>query len=302
MMGGDPNQFFDMLSGGKDAIKRDDLPPAIQRLFDRIAQSEGITNGQITRDQFKEAMKTMANRADGGFGGPMGPGGSGQGGGGFGGAGRAPAAMGGIARARILNADDPGARADQLATTLSLDNDQKEKLKKVLADHEKKVRDAAKKQQDALLKELKPVLSEDQIKKLQQLFNQTPPAQGRPPQSGPAENQPGPGGPPLSRDATIEMRAEAMFRRMDKNGDGLLSVGEMSETLAAEREKWDTNQDGFIDLEEFKAYFASRVTGLVPEANPNGSRPNRPRPVSPPSDQDDPVSPPDGADRPDNIY
>jgi hypothetical protein len=167
MTGGDPNQFFDMLSGGKDVIKRDDLQPAMQRLFDRIAQSEGITNGQMTRDQFKEAMKTMASRADGDFGRPM----------------------GGVARATILNPNDPGARADQLAATLSLDNDQKEKLKKVLADHEKKVRDAAKKQQDALLKELKPVLSEDQIKKLQQLFNQTPPAQARPPRR-PAQDKP----------------------------------------------------------------------------------------------------------------
>jgi hypothetical protein len=45
MMGGDPMQFFDMIAKGKDVIRRDDLDPNFQRMFDRMAQSEGITNG-----------------------------------------------------------------------------------------------------------------------------------------------------------------------------------------------------------------------------------------------------------------
>src|SRR5262245_7804810 len=31
---GDPNQFFDFLSQGKDTIRRDDLNPGMQRMFD----------------------------------------------------------------------------------------------------------------------------------------------------------------------------------------------------------------------------------------------------------------------------
>jgi hypothetical protein len=196
--------MFDMLSGGKDVAKRDDLPPPLQRLFDRIAESGGITRGEMTRAQFLEAIKTMtANR---GVGGPAGPGTPAQGGGGpgrraggaMGGRGGA-AVVGGVARATILNPADGG--AERLAATLSLDNEQKEKLKKVLADHEKKVRDAMKKQQDALLKELKPVLSEEQLKRLQEMFNQSQPNPPLPAGRRPA--QPRPDDPPSDQDDPV---------------------------------------------------------------------------------------------------
>jgi len=50
-----------------------------------------------------------------------------------------------------------------------------------------------------------------------------------------------------------------MFRRLDANGDGLLNYDEMTDALKTERDKWDTNKDGFIDLNEFKAYFQAQV-------------------------------------------
>src|SRR5438034_6456933 len=53
--------------------------------------------------------------------------------------------------------------------------------------------------------------------------------------------------------------AENMFRRLDTNGDGLLNYDEMPESLRAERDKWDTNRDGFIDLNEYKAYYQART-------------------------------------------
>ena len=37
----------------------------------------------------------------------------------------------------------------------------------------------------------------------------------------------------------IDRWAESTFRRMDTNGDGLLNYDEMSESLRAERDKWD---------------------------------------------------------------
>jgi Ca2+-binding EF-hand superfamily protein len=52
----------------------------------------------------------------------------------------------------------------------------------------------------------------------------------------------------------FDSRVEAIFNRMDKNGDGVLSYDEMSENLKAERDKWDANKDGLIDREEFKEY------------------------------------------------
>jgi Ca2+-binding EF-hand superfamily protein len=67
---------------------------------------------------------------------------------------------------------------------------------------------------------------------------------------------PGGGGPP---NADMQDRfAEQRFRSYDKNNDGLLSPDEMPEALRNERDKWDTDKNGFIDLNEFKAYFKSR--------------------------------------------
>jgi Ca2+-binding EF-hand superfamily protein len=100
----DPNMIFNMLSGGKDVIVVSDLMnnPMAARDKDRIdsyMQRNGITNGQLTRDQFAQYFQErMANR-----GGPGGPGGGPGGpGGGPGWPGGAPGAPGG---------DDPRTRA-----------------------------------------------------------------------------------------------------------------------------------------------------------------------------------------------
>jgi hypothetical protein len=73
-----------------------------------------------------------------------------------------------------------------------------------------------------------------------------------------------PGGQPGSQPdaqagAEAEAKAEAEFREMDVNGDGLLAPDEMDDTLRAERDKWDDNHDGFIDLNEFKEYHKART-------------------------------------------
>ncbi len=56
--------------------------------------------------------------------------------------------------------------------------------------------------------------------------------------------------------------ADNLFRRLDRNGDGLLNSDEMPDTLRGERAKWDQNQDGFIDLAEFRAYAVARIQQL----------------------------------------
>src|SRR5262249_14958543 len=71
---------------------------------------------------------------------------------------------------------------------------------------------------------------------------------------GPGGNPGGRGGPP---DASSWI--EASFQRLDQNGDGLLNYDEMPEALRVERDKWDTNKDGFIDMNEYKAFFQARM-------------------------------------------
>src|SRR5205085_1239544 len=56
---------------------------------------------------------------------------------------------------------------------------------------------------------------------------------------------------------------------MDKDNDGQLSADEMDENLKAEKEKWDKNGDGMINLEEYKAYFAARIQLIEQERNGN---------------------------------
>jgi Ca2+-binding EF-hand superfamily protein len=90
----------------------------------------------------------------------------------------------------------------------------------------------------------------------------------------------GPGAPGGSDGGDRTSRwADSMFRRQDANGDGVLNYDEMSESLRSERDKYDTNRDGFIDANEFKAYFqgfiqqrqAERNTASDPSSTQGGS-------------------------------
>lgn len=147
----DPNQFFNQLSNGKDVITRSEITdPNMQGMFDRFAERMGVTNGQITREQFVTYMSQRRGQ-----------------GGGRGGAG--PAAPGGG--------------------------------------------------------------------------------------NGQAGGEP-----------QWVAWAQRMFQQLDQNGDGLLNNDEMPEELRSEREKWDTNGDGFIDFNEFKAYFQARVQQRMAES------------------------------------
>src|SRR5215470_6170433 len=49
------------------------------------------------------------------------------------------------------------------------------------------------------------------------------------------------------------------FRRLDKDGDGYLSYDEMTENLKAEKDRWDVNKDGKIDLAEWREYIQALI-------------------------------------------
>ena len=73
-----------------------------------------------------------------------------------------------------------------------------------------------------------------------------------------------------------DMIAEMRFRRADEDGDGLLRVEEMTDELATERDKWDQDGDGFIDLNEYKPFVAARIQQMQAERGdqPGGERGN----------------------------
>jgi Ca2+-binding EF-hand superfamily protein len=80
----DPNTIFDLMAKGKPAIVIDEVDPRWQGMMKEFAKEKGITNGQLTREQYAEYFEySRAKRAAGmsgkgpGSNGPTGPGGPG---------------------------------------------------------------------------------------------------------------------------------------------------------------------------------------------------------------------------------
>jgi hypothetical protein len=66
--------------------------------------------------------------------------------------------------------------------------------------------------------------------------------------------------------------ADGEFRRRDQNGDNVLNLDEMPDTVRQELNRWDTNRDGLMDTDEYRTYFMERLRGgggaAGGEANP----------------------------------
>jgi len=92
---------------------------------------------------------------------------------------------------------------------------------------------------------------------------------GPPPWAGGFKGGDGKGDP--NQGEMADRWAEGMFRRADANGDGLLNYDEMSESLRTELDKWDANKDGFVDANEYKAYFKAVIEQRLSERG-DGSR------------------------------
>jgi hypothetical protein len=45
------------------------------------------------------------------------------------------------------------------------------------------------------------------------------------------------------------------FARLDRNGDGFLGESELNKTQSAALAPWDANEDGFISMDEYEAYY-----------------------------------------------
>ena len=98
--------------------------------------------------------------------------------------------------------------------------------------------------------------------------------------SGPGGGFSGPGkkgGPPsdLASPGTaaspdvVNMQADALFQKLDRNGDGVLNDREMPGTLRDNLARWDKNGDGMIDQKEFREYYLARQVGDT-DSGPRG--------------------------------
>jgi hypothetical protein len=63
--------------------------------------------------------------------------------------------------------------------------------------------------------------------------------------------------------------AAKLFRRLDRNEDGILQNEEMSELLQGQRSTWDQNRDGLISPEEYMGYYQAHL-GSVSERVASG--------------------------------
>jgi hypothetical protein len=70
--GFDAGQMFDRLSGGKDAITRQDLEARMPGRFDQLAERWGLKGDRITRSEYVNAVQKRLAGSRGGIGGGFG--------------------------------------------------------------------------------------------------------------------------------------------------------------------------------------------------------------------------------------
>jgi len=70
--------------------------------------------------------------------------------------------------------------------------------------------------------------------------------------------------------------AEERFRQLDRDSDGYLSFDEMTENLQVEKDRWDANKDGRIDLDEWRAYLMAYIESHRRSAARAGNRARHP--------------------------
>jgi Ca2+-binding EF-hand superfamily protein len=84
----------------------------------------------------------------------------------------------------------------------------------------------------------------------------------------PAQLPAGPAPGPVS----LTDRVDKLFRWLDRNGDGFLGDNEMMGNLAVEKDRWDGNGDGRIDLAEWREYTKAFIARQRRSATHPGGR------------------------------
>jgi Spy/CpxP family protein refolding chaperone len=185
--GFDPNMIFNLLSGGKDYIVVSEMlanpmvsarDPGAKEQVESFMQRHGITNGQLTREQFAQYMQERmterrAAREAANPGGPQ-PGAAG-------GFGPRPGAPGGAAgpggRPGLGGPGGPGAMIEHAIKDLNLTDAQKTKLQEVIKAQGEKTREVMQEMHKDFLHAIKGAIGEEEFKKLEKNLPK-PPAPG----------------------------------------------------------------------------------------------------------------------------
>jgi Ca2+-binding EF-hand superfamily protein len=263
MMGGDPNQMFDRLANGSDVIRRTDIAdPRMQRMFDRMAEGLGITNGQVTREQFTTFMQQRMARRGGG-GGPGQPGGGGG----------APGAGGNV----DAWAENSFRRLDQNGDGYLNNDEMPEDLR---AERERWDTD-----HNGLI-DLNEFKAYFQARMQQRMAERGGGAGAGQPivltAPDPVEEEKR---PVVYHTGKLPKELPAWFQQLDTNGDAQVSLYEWKAAGRPIDEfiKMDRNGDGFLTVQEVLAYQAKQSKGGPPQLAGGTSGPSRG---------------PDGGDRP----
>jgi hypothetical protein len=275
------NRAFDRFANGKDVVSSSDITnPHMQKYFDSILQQAGITSGQMTRQQYVDYWKQRtASYTSGGFSPPAVPStpvasttvDKAQWGRPWSGASAGTASpYSGYARGgysydpneafnrtfgRYANGKDVVSRSDitdpymqnyfdYLAKQAGVTDGQM--TRQQYADYMQQLRSGSMS---------RPMSAPSSPSTPAPQYPVTPSSGTTPQGPGTPSSGTTPQGP-----GNVDAIAESMFRRQDANGDSLLNNDEMPGTLRAERDRWDTNKDGFIDLAEYKEYYKARIS------------------------------------------
>lgn len=57
----------------------------------------------------------------------------------------------------------------------------------------------------------------------------------------------------------VRKLAEYEFQRRDRNGDGMLNLDEMPDSMRSELSRWDPNQNNLVSFDEYLVYFQTRA-------------------------------------------
>jgi hypothetical protein len=166
---------------------------------------------------------------------------------------------------------------ERILDEMKLTRQERDRAQEVLRAHHEKMRKLHEEAREDLLKQMKDVLSEEQVKQLKEELDRRPPP-------GP----PGPGRGP--RGVPVEDLVERVMA-FDKNGDGKVTREELPERMHHLLELGDTNKDGALDKEELKK-LAEKLRQEGPPRGPRGQRgpggrgePPPPPPPPPPPEE-----------------